>query len=271
MGINRDHLIGKRFGRLTVLGLDHIDERGNSWLLCKCDCGNEKAIRRYSLVAGGTSSCGCQHYKIEDLRGQRFGRLTVLEIAGKTKGRKTLWLCRCECGNEIVVVSDGLKSGHTKSCGCLHSDTMRDMKTIHGHHDERLHKIWSGIRNRCYNPKEAGYKNYGGRGIFMCDEWANDYQDFHDWSIAHGYSDDLSIDRIDNDDGYYPSNCRWATIVEQANNRRSNRYITYNNMTHTIAEWARIFNVRSDTLRCRINRGDMRDFEKYFSNKEHKT
>lgn len=216
-------------------------------------------------------SCGCLRHEVEDLSGQRFGKLVVLDIVGQTQGRKTLWRCKCDCGTEVVVVKDSLKSGHTRSCGCLHSDIVTKIHTKHGHAGERVHDIWVGMKDRCNNPNRSSYKDYGGRGIFVCDEWADDFQKFYDWSLENGYADNLTIDRIDNDKGYYPENCRWATNKEQSNNRRTNRYITYNNVSRTISEWARLFDMSPGALRQRINRGNMRDFETYFSLNERDT
>lgn len=121
------------------------------------------------------------------------------------------------------------------------------------------------MRARCNNPKSHAYKNYGGRGITVCNEWDENFKSFYDWAMNNGYKPNLSIDRIDNDKGYCPDNCRWATRIEQSNNRRMCRHIIYNEVDHTIAEWSRILNVPYRNLRERINRGDMRDFERYFS------
>lgn len=121
------------------------------------------------------------------------------------------------------------------------------------------------MRARCNNPKNHAYKNYGGRGITVCNEWDEDFKSFYDWAMNNGYKPNLSIDRIDNDKGYCPDNCRWATRIEQSNNRRMCRHIIYNEVDHTIAEWSRILNVPYRNLRERINRGDMQDFERYFS------
>ena len=264
----REDLTGRKFGRLTVLGFDRRDSRGAEWLLCKCDCGKTKTIRKYSLVRGDTTSCGCQWHKSVDLTGKRFNRLTVLESAGRTWQGKDLWRCRCDCGNETVVVGYNLKSGHTKTCGCLQGEVLSKINTTHGHTGDRIYNIWRYMKDRCNNPNSDCYENYGGRGISVCIDWENNFQEFYDWSMQNGYRDDLSIDRINYNEGYSPENCRWATNLEQANNKRSNRYITYANVTHTQAEWARIFNMSQHVLRHRLDRGDMRDFEEYFSNKE---
>lgn len=151
----------------------------------------------------------------DNLTGQKFGKLTVMSAYGKSANRHTTYLCKCECGNYKVVASDMLKSGRVSSCGCA----------IGTHHltNTRLYNIWSCMKSRCLNSKHPRFKDYGGRGIKVCDEWQNDFLSFYNWAMSNGYSDILTIDRINNDDGYYPENCRWATYAEQNLNRRVTR------------------------------------------------
>jgi len=169
-----------------------------------------------------------------DLIGLRFGRLVVKKRDGKDKFGYVTWLCKCDCGNETVVRGSFLKSGTTQSCGCL----KKENALTHGGSQTRLYRIWHGIIRRTEDSKRKEYANYGGRGISMCQEWRNDFAAFREWALNNGYSDDLSIDRIDNNGDYTPSNCRWVSKYEQANNRTDTRYLTLNGITKSVREWA---------------------------------
>lgn len=202
----------------------------------------------------------------EDLTGRKFGRLTVLEQAEDYVSPKgthcTRWLCECSCKNHNKIIVNGyaLRRGETKSCGCLKNNKYEDIRLYNQEYHKdvdftRLLKIWNDMYRRCNKPTHKRYDDYGGRGITVCEEWNNSFEEFYYWAISNGYNNSLTIDRIDNDKGYSPNNCKWSTYEEQANNKRSCHYITYNGETHTIKEWGKINNINPTTIRTRIHAG----------------
>lgn len=186
-----------------------------------------------------------------DLTGQRFGRWMVLERVWRSDSTQTLWLCRCDCGNMGILNTRNLRSGKSKSCGCLQKEAVSKSNTIHGMRNTRLYTIWLKMKNRCQNSNHKDYHLYGGRGITVCNEWQQ-FEPFYEWAMSNGYSEDLTIDRINNDGGYSPDNCRWATVKEQANNKRNTCWVTYNGETRTLSEWSELVGIKHSVLQSRI-------------------
>ena len=182
-----------------------------------------------------------------DISGQRFARWTAISSTGTGDG----WLCRCDCGTEKAVSSSHLRNGRTKSCGCATSELLSQPRT-HGKRHTRAWKIWSGIKQRCLNPKNSAYKRYGGRGITVCDKWLTLEGFLEDMGEP---PDGMSIDRKENDKGYYKDNCRWATDTQQARNTSANRVITIGNEKNTLAEWCEILGIKYTTAHSRLRRG----------------
>lgn len=185
--------------------------------------------------------------------GDKFGKLTVLEYAEPTftkSGRKIKKCkCLCECGNTVIVDNWHLASGATVSCKCYQKQRQTEANIKHGYHDTRLYHIWSSIKRRAENPNNKIYKN-----VHLCTEWHN-FEPFMEWSMANGYNDELTIDRIDNSKGYEPNNCRWTTFKVQANNTSRNHYITIDGVTHTLSEWVDIYNTKYQMVKDRIYSG----------------
>lgn len=194
-----------------------------------------------------------------DLTGATFGRLSVIQEAPSKKGSngssRCAWQCKCECGNTIVATTRDLRKGDVRSCGCLKSDAVIERMTVHGDSRTRLHNIWKAMRRRCNDEKHRDYHYYGGRGVRVCDEWDKDYATFKRWALSNGYSDGLTIDRINVDGNYSPDNCRWLTAKEQANNRRSNRVYSYLGKEYNIRELSDMRHIPYTTLYMRLRAG----------------
>ena len=192
--------------------------------------------------------------RVNNFEGRKFDHLTVVKKTGKkTKWGNSTWLCKCDCGKETVVAGGNLGSGHTTSCGCARGIANRRIRTTHGMRQSRQYSIWTGLKNRCNNPSNGSYKNYGGRGIKVCDRWLNSFENFWE-DMESGYKDHLTIERINNNGNYEPSNCKWIPKEEQSNNRRDNDWITFNGETKTLSRWARSLGWDQSFLRGRIYR-----------------
>lgn len=186
----------------------------------------------------------------KDKIGERHGKLVIVEILERNERGRYVAKCQCDCGNIHYSELGCVLYDKVGSCGC----TRKMYKGIRLRSQERLYRIYHGIRERCYNPKSPSYKNYGDRGIIVCDEWLEDYATFREWALENGYSDGLTIDRIDVNGNYEPSNCRWLNWVDQCNNKRDNFRITYNDETHTASEWSRITGIDKQRIIHRYKR-----------------
>lgn len=223
-------ITGNKYGRWTVLRFV-----GDKKWLCRCECGKTGKVIGQHLKAGHSKSCGC--FKAEEssrklsaqLEGRVFGRLTAIKRVGTNKRNNAIWLCRCECGEETSVPATKLITEQTRSCGCLWEDVIR----THGYSRTRTYKIWSHIRQRCLNPNVDVWANYGGRGISLCERW-HSYENFlADMGDAPR---DHSIDRINVNGDYEPSNCRWATNKEQLRNTRRNKFVMVDGVEYLLTD-----------------------------------
>lgn len=196
---------------------------------------------------------------MKNLTGQRFGRLVAIEPLKERSGNGyVVWRCKCDCGKEVNVQSRYLTGGGTTSCGCYSKEVHADMLKKHGKSRSRLYRVYMTMKSRCENPNAHEYDNYGGRGVKICDEWQN-YEAFSEWAKNNGYEEEqrgkCTLDRIDTDGDYEPSNCRWVTMKIQQRNRRNNKLITYKGETHCISEWAEIAGIRYGTFIKRLQCG----------------
>ena len=210
--------------------------------------------------------------KRKNLIGQSFGRLTVI-AEGKTresnnKRKQYYWLCQCSCGSQPKEINqNSLLNGEIISCGCYHSEHNHEYGFKHGMSHTRIYTIWSGMIQRCCNPNAKNYPRYGSRGVTVCEEW-KEFKNFYDWSKISGYSDNLTIERLDNNGNYCPENCTWITKQKQMRNTRRNHYIKYNDEELTLTEWARKFDMNVETLRYQVNHNNFKSFVSYYNKNE---
>lgn len=219
-------LSGQTFGHLTVITHGEPGPRNRRRWLCRCVCGKEITVYAQHLLAGRATTCGCTR---RDLSSRRFGRWSVLSPAEPGSNGRAQWLCRCDCGNERVVLAQHLTNGRSQSCGCWQREKLVERLTVHGEtvggKSTREFRIWSHMLNRCNNPKDENYRHYGGRGIQVCERWRTFENFLADMGRA---ADDLTLDRINNSGDYSPENCRWATWEEQNTNKRNTLFVEHN-------------------------------------------
>ena len=269
---NISDYIGKKYGLLTVIGESPKTHCLSNKFDFLCDCGNVISETPGRVLYGHKKSCGkCRNrnasykleQKIKNSIGQTFGKLTIIDISNKTNDGKTYIKCKCECGNIVDVLPNQLFIGSIKSCGCLKSKNKllaNNKSTSSGNYrDGRtknpLYGTWCMMIKRCENQSSSHYDRYGGRGIKVCPEWHN-FWNFVSWSDSvGGRPDGFTLDRIDNNGNYEPSNCRWANISTQASNKSTNRIIEFNGQTKTLRQLANDIGINEQTLRNRINRG----------------
>jgi len=241
-------ITGQRFGQLTVLSRSGTASNGEAKWLCRCDCGNTLDISGAQLRFGYRTVCSKKiHSPLHIKDGQRFGMLVVIEH------QKDGLACRCDCGTIVIISGSRLRSGKTIDCGCMRAERQKQFSTKHGLSTSQEYNTWSSIIQRCTNDKCKEFKNYGGRGIKVCEQWKN-FEIFYT-DMGPKPTPKHSIDRIDNDGNYEPGNCRWATREEQSNNRRTNRKIGIGDQLVTIAQASRITGVSDQTISDRLKRG----------------
>lgn len=265
-----ESLIGNSFGRLIVLEKGN-KKNGHRYWICKCECGNKKEISHGALKSGNTKSCGCIRKEVatkasatlnlkakprKDITSKRFGSLVAVAINGKSKNGKNVWKCICDCGATTYVPVGDLSSGNSKSCGCKTKDALRNyvqekkknaVKSPH----LKAANIWKKMISRCYDQLNKDFPNYGGRGISVCDQWMDFKSFFNDMGDP---PDGMSIDRIDNNGNYEPSNCRWATSTEQARNKRNNVIVEYKGERMTVAEASIKSGIPASTIYSRVTK-----------------
>lgn len=193
----------------------------------------------------------------KDLTGQRFGRLVAIRDSGKRKGTFVLWECKCDCGNTKLVISSSLINGETTSCGCYINELRKSgmCNRKHGFVGTRLYRIWNDMKVRCLYPSSPSYSNYGKRGISVCKEWSESFNVFKEWALNNGYDDNLTIERIDNNKNYEPSNCTWVPFERQSYNRRTSHFVTINGEKKCLAEWCKIYGIKYATVMERLSLG----------------
>lgn len=253
--------VGKVYGDYEIISVEDLDDIPKYVMKC-ITCGFEKTV---SASAFDRLNFEChKHFnpiKYDDSYiGKKYNFLEILGFEYDDKSHR-MAKCRCDCNNVKLIIATNVVNGTVKSCGCMTSKLLHDaFWKEDALNRQRLYRIWTGMKQRCYNPNCDNYPDYGGRGITICDEWLGNYEAFKDWALSHGYSDNLSIDRINVNGNYEPSNCRWATMKVQANNKRPKRRTvqwTINGYTRDAKEWCKVFGISYETVMYRVSHKGM--------------
>ena len=224
-------LTGKTFGRLTVIRRDGSDKDGKAVWHCVCTCGTEKGVRGKHLRSGAVTSCGCfsseslGERRRMDIAGEKYGRLTAVGPTNLRANGCVLWDFTCDCGGTLQAQASSVKSGNTKSCGCLQPEIMQVQSTVHGMMETLSYQVWANMKSRCTNPNNTSYASYGGRGISVCPEWLESFEAF--FADMGERPIGKTLGRSDNDGGYEPTNCAWETNDEQGVNKRNTVFVVY--------------------------------------------
>lgn len=256
---NRVDRVGQQFGRLAVVRR-LPSSRPTRWE-CRCNCGTVVVVQDSNLTNSSTVSCGClfreqvaerRSQEREAMIGRRFGRLVVSCESQRSRAREAKWDCRCDCGRTAVSATHALRTGRTVSCGCSKREQAADRLRTHGLSNKTespslAYGTWVGLKQRCLNPKNPGFANYGGRGITVCESWAESFEAFLA-DVGERPSLRHSLDRIDNDKGYEPGNCRWATRREQNTNKRDTIRLTHGGRTLSLLEWSDVTGIPHQIL-----------------------
>lgn len=265
-----EELVGKKVNFLTP---ESISEKDNKWNF-RCDCGEIITKFPTLVYTGKQMSCGCKKRELleskrkdivikqreSDARsaiGQKFGKLEIIGFEPILPRERTKMICKCSCGKTKSILFNSLKFGGTRSCGCLHKETVKKpFPTIHGYSNSYLYTKWKSIKQRCYDVNADNYKRYGGRGIVVCEEWLNSPKNFIEWAEENGgLNRELTIDRIDPNGPYSPDNCRFITIKEQNKNKRGTIMLSFNGETKPLIDFSEEFGMNPRVVRARLKHG----------------
>lgn len=232
----------KKYGHWSVIRTDK-----RHYYLCRCKCGTEKLVYKYNLTSGKSRSCGCQNQI--SIEGKRFGNLVCIRRTSNIRV-----LCRCDCGTQKEILIGNLRQHGTKSCGCMRIESNSKAHITHGLTKSTEYRIWYSMIVRCYSEKHISYRNHGGRGISVCNRWRSNFQNFID-DMGCRPTNKHTLERIDNNSGYSPENCRWATYKEQQNNKRNNVILIHGGESMTITQWGEKLGIGDGIIWKRLKRG----------------